>query len=145
RRRDFTRAGVARPSRASAAYLPDCVAASMIAREGASRVGARLYGTGSAAFAGSGSGFSGYGSSTASPMMSRWPSTASLASSCAYCNCDVQGGHPLAVAVMHQSHVDYSVTKGGARTWIVLLVFGLLCTSLYSLVQMEEGGGRSIA
>ncbi|GMT04615.1 hypothetical protein PENTCL1PPCAC_26789 [Pristionchus entomophagus] len=57
----------------------------------------------------------------------------------------VQGGHPLAVAVLHQNPVDYSVTKGGARTWIVLLVFGLLCTSLYSLVQTEEGGGRNIA
>ncbi|GMR32141.1 hypothetical protein PMAYCL1PPCAC_02336 [Pristionchus mayeri] len=58
----------------------------------------------------------------------------------------VQGGHPLAVAVLHQNPVDYSVTKGGARTWIVLLVFGLLCTSLYSLVQTEEGaGGRGIA
>ncbi|KAF8385342.1 hypothetical protein PRIPAC_74484 [Pristionchus pacificus] len=56
----------------------------------------------------------------------------------------VQGGHPLAVAVLHQNPVDYSVTKGGARTWIVLLVFGLLCTSLYSLVQTEDNGGRGI-
>lgn len=88
RRREFTRNGTTPPSTGS--HLPDYVAASMIAREGHSRFGHRLYGTGSAPFAGSTQSFAGYsnGSAMGSPMLSRRPSTTSLASSCHYCTCD---------------------------------------------------------
>ncbi|CAI5454375.1 unnamed protein product [Caenorhabditis angaria] len=39
----------------------------------------------------------------------------------------------MTVALTPVPKVDYSVTKGGARTWIVLLVFVFLCSSLYTI------------
>ncbi|VDK37271.1 unnamed protein product [Gongylonema pulchrum] len=36
------------------------------------------------------------------------------------------------------SKVDYSVTKGGLRLWAVLLVFVVLCSSLYTLFSAKD-------
>ncbi|CAJ0949247.1 unnamed protein product, partial [Mesorhabditis belari] len=47
------------------------------------------------------------------------------------------GQHPMTVALAPQ-RVDYSVTKGGARTWAVLLVFMFLCSSLYTVFSAKE-------
>lgn len=44
---------------------------------------------------------------------------------------------PMAVMVT-PSKVDYSVTKGGLRLWAVLLVFVVLCSSLYTLFSAKE-------
>lgn len=48
-------------------------------------------------------------------------------------------GHVAPVAVMiTPSKVDYSVTKGGVRLWVVLLVFVILCSSFYTLFSTME-------
>ncbi|OZC09010.1 hypothetical protein X798_03940 [Onchocerca flexuosa] len=44
---------------------------------------------------------------------------------------------PMAVMVA-PSRVDYSVTKGGLRLWVVLLVFVILCSSFYTLFSTME-------
>ncbi|CAB3410281.1 unnamed protein product [Caenorhabditis bovis] len=50
------------------------------------------------------------------------------------------GANPvLTVALTPVPKVDYSVTKGGARTWIVLLVFFFLCSSLYTIFSAKDG------
>ncbi|MFH4974056.1 hypothetical protein AB6A40_000765 [Gnathostoma spinigerum] len=48
-------------------------------------------------------------------------------------------GHanPMAVMVL-PNKVDYSVTKGGVRSWVVLLVFVLLCSSLYTIFSTKQ-------
>eukprot|EP00081_Caenorhabditis_elegans_P004410 NP_001123164.1 Uncharacterized protein CELE_K09A9.6 [Caenorhabditis elegans] len=46
----------------------------------------------------------------------------------------------LTVALTPVPKVDYSVTKGGARTWIVLLVFIFLCSSLYTIFSAKDAG-----
>ncbi|CAI2358163.1 unnamed protein product [Caenorhabditis sp. 36 PRJEB53466] len=46
----------------------------------------------------------------------------------------------LTVALSPVPKVDYSVTKGGARTWIVLLVFIFLCSSLYTIFSAKDIG-----
>lgn len=46
--------------------------------------------------------------------------------------------HPMTVALAPVSRIDYSVTKGGARTWIVLLVFLFLCSGLYTIFSSRE-------
>ncbi|KAJ1362442.1 hypothetical protein KIN20_021985 [Parelaphostrongylus tenuis] len=46
--------------------------------------------------------------------------------------------HPMTVALAPVSKIDYSVTKGGARTWIVLLVFLFLCSGLYTIFSSKE-------
>lgn len=52
---------------------------------------------------------------------------------------NVSGANPvLTVAISPASKVDYSVTKGGARTWIVLLVFVLLCSSLHTIFSAKD-------
>ncbi|PAV85118.1 hypothetical protein WR25_04534 [Diploscapter pachys] len=48
------------------------------------------------------------------------------------------GVHPMTVALAPAPKVDYSVTKGGARTWAVLLVFFFLCSSLYTVFSAKE-------
>lgn len=55
------------------------------------------------------------------------------------------GPHPMAVALAPVHRIDYSVTKGGARTWAVLLVFLFLCSGLYTIFSskdLSEGSDR---
>ncbi|CAJ0610193.1 unnamed protein product [Cylicocyclus nassatus] len=51
------------------------------------------------------------------------------------------GAHPMAVALAPVPKIDYSVTKGGARTWAVLLVFLFLCSGLYTIFSSREYDG----
>ncbi|VDM74731.1 unnamed protein product [Strongylus vulgaris] len=44
----------------------------------------------------------------------------------------------MAVALAPVPKIDYSVTKGGARTWAVLLVFLFLCSGLYTIFSSKE-------
>jgi len=39
------------------------------------------------------------------------------------------------------SRVDYSVNKGGLRSWAVIIVFVLLCSAILNIFS-EEGEGR---
>uniref|UniRef100_A0A7I4Z5S7 Asp_Arg_Hydrox domain-containing protein n=1 Tax=Haemonchus contortus TaxID=6289 RepID=A0A7I4Z5S7_HAECO len=48
------------------------------------------------------------------------------------------GPHPMAVALAPVHRIDYSVTKGGARTWAVLLVFLFLCSGLYTIFSSKD-------
>ncbi|WKY16101.1 hypothetical protein Q1695_001074 [Nippostrongylus brasiliensis] len=48
------------------------------------------------------------------------------------------GPHPMAVALAPVPKIDYSVTKGGARTWTVLLVFLFLCSGLYTIFSSKD-------
>ncbi|KAL6722785.1 hypothetical protein Aduo_017874 [Ancylostoma duodenale] len=52
------------------------------------------------------------------------------------------GAHPMAVALAPVPRIDYSVTKGGARTWAVLLVFLFLCSGLYTIFSSKELNGN---
>ncbi|KHJ85525.1 hypothetical protein OESDEN_14747 [Oesophagostomum dentatum] len=47
----------------------------------------------------------------------------------------------MAVALAPVPKIDYSVTKGGARTWAVLLVFLFLCSGLYTIFSSKETSG----
>ncbi|KAI6205681.1 TPR-REGION domain-containing protein [Aphelenchoides besseyi] len=48
-------------------------------------------------------------------------------------------GHVQPMALMvHQPRVDYSVNKGGLKTWAVLLVFALLCSALIAIFSEEH-------
>ncbi|VDM95672.1 unnamed protein product [Thelazia callipaeda] len=42
--------------------------------------------------------------------------------------------------VVASSKVDYSVTKGGLKLWAVILVFVILCSSLYTLFSAKQSG-----
>ncbi|KIH62490.1 hypothetical protein ANCDUO_07225 [Ancylostoma duodenale] len=48
----------------------------------------------------------------------------------------------MAVALAPVPRIDYSVTKGGARTWAVLLVFLFLCSGLYTIFSSKELNGN---
>ncbi|VDK50011.1 unnamed protein product [Anisakis simplex] len=49
------------------------------------------------------------------------------------------GGHVSPMAVMvAPTRIDYSVTKGGLRTWAVLFVFIFLCSSLYTIFSAKD-------
>jgi hypothetical protein len=40
------------------------------------------------------------------------------------------------------TRVDYSVNKGGLRSWVVLIVFVLLCSAIFNIFSKEgEGNG----
>ena len=47
--------------------------------------------------------------------------------------------HHMAVMVA-PSRVDYSVNKGGLRSWAVIIVFVLLCSALLNIFSEEREG-----
>uniref|UniRef100_A0A915BAT3 Aspartyl/asparaginy/proline hydroxylase domain-containing protein n=1 Tax=Parascaris univalens TaxID=6257 RepID=A0A915BAT3_PARUN len=48
-------------------------------------------------------------------------------------------GHVSPMAVMvAPNRIDYSVTKGGLRTWVVLFVFIFLCSGLYTIFSARD-------
>ncbi|KAI6175179.1 TPR-REGION domain-containing protein [Aphelenchoides fujianensis] len=48
-------------------------------------------------------------------------------------------GHVQPMALMvHHPRVDYSINKGGLKTWAVLLVFVLLCSALVAIFSEEQ-------